>query len=290
MKPSTIKLFLITGDPKGLRTAQLSNWSGKSVAGPRSKLDELRKRDESKKPGVYMLVGKSNETDEDVIYIGETENIDGRLFQHLEKEFWNQAVYFVSKDENLTKSHTKYLENKLISEAKKSGRYKLDNTNSSGAKLPEEDRAEMDEFFENILRLAPIMGIEAFTSISGGKIKASQEQLFSTEIKEVRATGYVSESGFIVSAGSFAVKDLRPSCPEIVSRIRKDLIDKNILSEKGKHYEFLKNHEFNSPSLAAGVIHGGSANGRVAWKNSDGITLKEYEESTQKNREVNDAT
>jgi hypothetical protein len=264
MKSTTIKLFLINGDPKGLRTAQLSNWSGKSVAGPRSQLEELRKRDESKKPGVYMLIGKTDDTGENKIYIGETEVIENRIFQHLEKEFWNQAVFFVSKDENLTKSHTKYLENLLIAAAKAANRYLIDNANSSGAKLPEEDRAEMDEFFENVLRLAPIMGIEAFIPITGAKKENNKIQEFATEIKGLRATGFISENGFVIKKGSQAVPDLRDSCPEAVSRIRKELLEKQILKKEAKHLLFLQNHEFNSPSLAAGIIHGGSANGRNA--------------------------
>lgn len=37
-----------------------------------------------------------------------------RLNQQLnQKEFWNEAIVFISKDENLNKAHTKYLENRL---------------------------------------------------------------------------------------------------------------------------------------------------------------------------------
>ncbi len=39
MPSATIKLFLVRGDAKRLRTAELSNWTGKAVAGPRSELD-----------------------------------------------------------------------------------------------------------------------------------------------------------------------------------------------------------------------------------------------------------
>ncbi len=285
MKPTTIKLFLIEGDPKGLRTAQLSNWSGKSVAGPRSRLEDLRKREESKKPGVYMLIGKNDETGNNQIYIGETELIESRLVQHLEKEFWNQVVFFISKDENLTKSHIKYLENHLILSAKKANRYNVENSNSSGAKLPEEDRAEMDEFFENILRLSPIMGIEAFIPISGIEKESKKVQKFSTEIKELKATGFITDSGFVVEKGSKAVIDLRPSCPDTVSRLRSELIAKGVITKGEKFILFNDNYEFNSPSLAAGIIHGGTANGRNSWRTETGITLNEFEykQTQQKN-------
>lgn len=57
MQSITIKLFLVNGSPMGLRTAEISNWSGKAVAGPRSEFDELLRRSELDKPGVYMLSG-----------------------------------------------------------------------------------------------------------------------------------------------------------------------------------------------------------------------------------------
>ena len=56
MPSATIKLFLVYGDPKRLRTAELSNWTGKAIAGPRSELDGLLARDEATKPGVYFLI------------------------------------------------------------------------------------------------------------------------------------------------------------------------------------------------------------------------------------------
>jgi hypothetical protein len=33
MSSATIKIFLVQGDPKRLRIAELSNWTGKAVAG-----------------------------------------------------------------------------------------------------------------------------------------------------------------------------------------------------------------------------------------------------------------
>ncbi len=57
MVSATIKLFLPRGDAKSLRTAEISNWTGKAVAAPRTELDELLGRDELEKAGVYILLG-----------------------------------------------------------------------------------------------------------------------------------------------------------------------------------------------------------------------------------------
>jgi hypothetical protein len=65
------------------------------------------------------------QSDNPTAYIGESENVRKRLKQHLEKEFWVEAIAFVSKDEDLTGSHTRYLEGRLIEEATKAGRFEL---------------------------------------------------------------------------------------------------------------------------------------------------------------------
>ena len=57
MTSATIKLFLPRGDAKSLRTAEISNWTGKAVAAPRTELDELLAREELDKAGVYILIG-----------------------------------------------------------------------------------------------------------------------------------------------------------------------------------------------------------------------------------------
>ena len=57
MASATIKLFLPRGDAKSLRTAEISNWTGKAVAAPRTELDELFAREELDKAGIYILIG-----------------------------------------------------------------------------------------------------------------------------------------------------------------------------------------------------------------------------------------
>ena len=75
MATATIKIFLVHGDPKRLRVAGLSNWTGKAVAGPRSEFDGVLAREESEKSGVYFLTGTDPESGKPAIYIGEAENI-----------------------------------------------------------------------------------------------------------------------------------------------------------------------------------------------------------------------
>lgn len=71
MYSATIKVFLAHGDPKRLRTAELSNWTGKGVAGSRAEIEDVLGREESRKAGVYVLTGVDPLTERAAIYIGE---------------------------------------------------------------------------------------------------------------------------------------------------------------------------------------------------------------------------
>ncbi len=157
-EPATIKLFLTKGDPTGLRTAELSNWSGKALAFKRNELSDFCAREESQQSGVYLLLGTDKKSDEPMIYIGEAEQIGKRLIQQRgARDDWNSVVAFVSKDENLTKGHIRYLEAELIRRAKDADRAVLGNLQSSNARLPESDKAEMNGFLKRVLQLLPIL-------------------------------------------------------------------------------------------------------------------------------------
>ncbi|MEK7409463.1 MAG: DUF4357 domain-containing protein [Acidobacteriota bacterium] len=48
--------------------------------------------------------------------------------------------------------------------------------------------------------------------------------------------------------------------------------------ERDRFYLFTKDVEFPSPSAAAAVVEGGSANGLIEWKTKDGRVLKALDE------------
>jgi hypothetical protein len=223
MPSATIKLFLVHGDEKRLRTAELSNWTGKAVAGPRSELD-----------GVLA---------------------------------------------NLTKPHVRYLEGWLIEQAKPAGRALVMNGQSSGSRLPESDREDMEIFLERIHQLMPVLGADALLPIGPAPEGSAEKQILRCEIKGLTATGRLTPTGFVVLKGSQAVFKERASAHQyphtLVSRRR--LIEDGTLAEDGDHLKFTRDSEFTSPSAAATVVHGGSANGLLAWKTASGKTLKELE-------------
>jgi hypothetical protein len=276
MPAATIRLFLPTGDPQGLKVAELSNWNGKALAAPRSEFKELLARDEMEQPGVYCLTGTDDATNRRVAYIGEAETLGDRLRSHQDKDFWVQANVFLSKDENLTKAHTRYLEGRLIDEALKAGRWKLANTQSSGAKLPESDRAEMEVFFGKVAQLLPLLGCDLFGVT---RSETAAPPLVCT-IHDLKAYGYRTPGGFMVLKNSEAVKELRPSAARHapwMATLQSQLIRDGHLVPKTDRLVFARDTDFPSPSRAAAIICGGSANGLTEWRDASGKTLKEIE-------------
>ncbi|MGA7966110.1 MAG: GIY-YIG nuclease family protein [Gammaproteobacteria bacterium] len=277
---ATVRIFLTKGSPTSVRTAEISNWTGKAVAGPRSQIEDILSREEAAKPGVYFLAGINPETGRDRVYIGEAEVIRNRIKGHLNRDFWKSLVFFVSKDENLTKAHIKYLEGRLIETARAVGRFELENSQSSGSPLPESDEADMNVFLSRMEQLLPILGQEFLKPIVKNEVNSRREDLLFCEIKGLKATGRQTENGFAVLKGSEAVLKERPSTQkyQYAANLRAALISDGVVEEKSDRLVFLSDHEFSSPSAAAAVVHGGQANGLTAWKDAKGNSLKEKEE------------
>ncbi len=279
MTTATLKIFLAYGDPKRLRTAELSNWTGKAVAGPRSEFDKVLGREESSSPGVYFLTGIDPKSNKPAIYIGEAECIRDRIKHHLGKEFWNHLTFFITKDENLTKAHIRYIEGRLIEIAKIADRSIVMNNQGSGSRLPESDREDMEVFLEKMQQVLPVLGIDAFVPPVSKEQRDTQRELMTCKIKDISASGYLTPNGLVVLSGSEATLQERDSAknyPSVLAH-RNKLIEDGDLVEQGDKLVFAKDVEFSSPSAAAAVIHGGNANGLMAWKNKEGKTLKALE-------------
>jgi hypothetical protein len=274
-QPATIKLFLVNGDPNSLRTAEISNWTGKAIACPRKELADLMNRGEINSPGIYILLGIDPESGEYAVYIGEAESLMKRIKGHSDKDFWNSIVVFFSKDENLTKAHVKYLEGKLIDQATKAKRAIIKNSQASGAKLPEADVADMDVYLDKILQLLPILGSKHFSESESKK--ATPKDLLYRKIKGLVAKGTRTTSGFIVFEGSQAVLNHRKAASPWIVNLRKKLIKEGILKEANDHLIFSTDCEFGSPSTAASVVSGGQTNGLTAWKDSTDKSIKQIE-------------
>lgn len=280
----SIRLFLVDGTSSGLLTAEIMNWTGHVLTGPRSKLSELVQRPECGRTGVYFLVGPASEQDvRPMVYIGETDDVATRLKQHnkLEekggKDFWEKVCLVTSKDENLTKSHVKYIESHLIQIATHLGRCNLVNgTNHSYSSLPESDRSDMSFFIEQVRIVLPAIGLDFLrerpslislsTQSKDDELKTSPR--FITEVKKlsIKATGQEVEGEFVVLASSLACREWHGS-EHSYQYLHQQLCKSGVLIPIDENLcRFSTDYAFSSPSAAAAVVAGRTANGRKEWR------------------------
>jgi hypothetical protein len=139
----------------------------------------------------------------------------------------------------------------------------------------------MEVFLARIRQLLPVLGSDILAPITQPSAKAQPGGILYCRIKGAEARGQRTANGFVVFHGSTAVPEPRPAAenhPYVLAQ-RKQLIAEGTLIKKDRLLVFTKKDvEFSSPSAAAAVIQGGSANGLTAWKTEDGKTLRQLDE------------
>jgi len=279
----SLRLFLVDGTPNGLLTAEIMNWTGHVLTGPRSKLAELVQRPECARTGVYFLVGPDpSDSLRTRVYIGESDDVAQRLKQHNRgedqggKDFWERVCLVTSKDQNLTKAHVKYLESKLIDIAGGLGRCVMGNgTAHTYEGLPESDRADMAYFLEQIRTVLPVLGFDFLRELpkpstpvfSAPVAEVSRSPRFTLEVSRHRisAHGQEIDGEFFVLKGSRARADW-VGTETGYRALFKRLVDEGVLiADSVEHLTFSDDYAFSSPSAAAAVVCGRQANGRTSW-------------------------
>lgn len=281
----SLKIFLIDGAPNGRWMCELSNWTGKAYKIPRTSYKKILDRDELRNPSVYFLFGY-NDSGKPLVYIGETEDAIQRLGEHIKnenKDYWVEAIVFISKDDHLNKAHIKYLESRFYEIAKEIGRYEVMNAmQPKKSTVSEAEQSEMEEFIDNARLVVGALGHKVFEPLipivevtQVVDDDAISDYLYLKTNKGLSATGLVAPDGFIVLKdstinSSFSEKSLS----ENIIKLRKQYLSDGTVVDS----MFLKDVLFSSPSAAADFIFGYSASGPRSWKNSKGKSLKEINE------------
>lgn len=282
--PQTIQIYLPQGDPAGIRMAEITTRTVRVFEVPRPLLREFREMPESKQVGVYYLFG-SSPAGRASSYIGQSGNIGDRLKQHSDKkEFWDHALVAVSLTNTWTNTHTGFMEWQSIRKATDAGRFELHNANdASNPHTPAPLESDCREYLETISVLLTTLGYPILQPLKDIRMmptsrgdSAPETLLFRERGSEARA--HVTAGGVLVLAGSVGRADSRPSLAAGMVRRRAELIEQGIAEIRGDDYVFLRDQLFASPSTAGAVVMGGSVNGRITWKNSDGLTFQQIEE------------
>lgn len=257
-------------------TAEIFNWTGHVLLTPRIRLAEALKRTEAGYTGVYILLGYSEGSNLVRAYIGESEDVSERIRNHdSNRDWWTQAVLITSAANSLNKAHVKYLESRLVEEAKRAGRMNLENGNTPPRpSLSESAEANMEQFVDYVLTVLPAIRVDGFlvkTRVAS-ESQTSPQPLTDPAAKfslrlangEVNATAYLRNGEFVVQPGSIG----RPHWIGVEHNYQKlfdELVESGVYAEDGPYRKFTKAVAFTSPSAAGAVLNGRATAGPIAW-------------------------
>jgi len=294
IRGKSINLFLMDGSAGGRVKCTLTNWTGVAYKIPRTELDKCKERDDLKQSGVYFLFGASDQTGENVVYVGQAgvrkngEGVLYRLQEHKrnqDKDYWTEAVVFTTSNNSFGPTEISYLENRFCAIATKAGRYTVKNGNDpTSGNVTEEKESELEEFIDFAKIIMETLGHKVFEpliktvtdSSPSGEMEIQEEQGFFIKRSGTDAKSKLTNEGIVVLAGSKIRKDVVPSCPDYAKTVReenKDNIDVNGI--------LLRDILFKTPSGASSFVLGAPTNGNIEWRTDDGKVLKDIE-----NREI----
>lgn len=282
----SINLFLMDGEPTGRIKCTLANWTGVAYRIPRTALDLCKERDDLKQSGIYFLYGTSDQTGNNVVYVGQAgarKNGEGLLYRLQEhkrnpdKDYWTEAVVFTTSNNSFGPTEISYLENRFCGLALAAKRYDVKNGNDpTHGNITEEKESELEEFIDYARIVMGTLGHKVFEPIVAVKptatvdaAVANDEPLLYFNRANLKATGRRTNEGFVVFKESVVTPELQKSCPENAVKLRdkyKTKIDGNNI--------LLEDILFTSPSAAAAFVGGSSLNGNEVWKTENGVPLK----------------
>lgn len=278
--PYSLHIFLPGGNPEGLRVIERDNRPGLGLVCPRAYFREAKSRPEFSRAGVYILVGPSDAGELPKVYVGEGDPVLPRLEEHYRnRDFWTWLVVFTTKDESHNKAHVQHLEARLLELARETRRCELKNNNKpQRPALTDSQTAAVESYLSDMLGILPLIGLPVFEKPTS---RERSQPVLQLKGRGVVARGFESGTGFVVLGGSTAAAEAVPSLLQHVPHavaLRQALLDQGVLLHAGGELRFTQDFPFSSPSTAADVVLGRSANGRLEWKDEQGRSLRDLQD------------
>lgn len=249
---------------------------------PYEKASEISKTYLQGKYAFYILLGQTKLNGREA-YIGQTNDFATRVVDHkLKKQWWDTALVFVSKAEEIYKTEIEYLEYLGWKTAVKAKQYTIANTKPiKEPGISDDKKNDMEQFFEDIMFLTEFYGCEVFVKKTNPLQDMGVFEIFQLEVKkrDIKARiQYIPQSNkYILMEGS-TISAIESSCSKRAKEIRKLLIENpEYTKREGNVIKILQNTnipvESGKPSTPASVITGTSMQGTTAFKNKDGKTF-----------------
>ena len=266
-----LETIYYNGQPDGIRSIRRHLSTITTYVIPRPLLSEAKKISGITRPGIYYLINENDENKIAQIYIGQTRNGATRLDDHnRSKDFWNKAIMFLADNKTFSLDMISGLEEYAILKAHESKRYKVENSVSPKYEIDEYDLPSIEEVYDEIQFIMATLGYK----MDDAKQYNDNREIFHTTRNGILAYGVYMGDKFQVLEGS-QINLAKSATLEKYNKQRAELqASGDIVMQNGSN--ILKiTLEFNTPSGASDFILGGSTNGWVEWKNTNGKTLDE---------------
>lgn len=233
----------------------------------------------------YILLGK-DESGRKQAYLGETNGFKVRSQDHkYSKDWWDTALVFVSKADEIFSSEVLYLEYIGWKKACDVQNYVIANTKTIyEPSLSPDKKNEMELFFEEIMFLTRFFGCGVFDEPEKEQQLPSNCVEFFVDRNTKGVHGcihyFADTLHYILKAGS-TIADLDTNRNAEVKAIRSRIKSDSKLSKKdGDIYRLLVDVDITCktplPSGPAGVVTGTAMQGTTELKDKDGKTFVEY--------------
>lgn len=268
----TIEIFLPDGDPTGVKIASINTHLPLVIIVPRKGLKPAGSRREFNRAGIYFLIRPPENGAKPLVYVGQAENCFERVQYHNStKDFWQTAIAVTSLGDKFDNAAIRFLEWHCWSGLRESESFQLENIKQiSEPNTKESARADFKSYFESVKLILGVLGYTFFEKTA----PTAPSELLYPKSKTIEAQGIYTNTGLTVRKGSQARLVLAESAGVSSIKLRQSLIDAGVLVQKNDKYVFTQNYPFSSPSAAARIVLGRSANGLEEWTYQNGDTLK----------------
>lgn len=233
----------------------------------------------------YILLGK-DESGRQKAYIGQTNGFNVRYLDHMyKKDWWDTALVFISKANEIFSSEVLYLEYLGWKTACEASNFVIANTKPiHEPSLSQDKKNDMVLFFEEIMFLTRFYGCEVFETPLKEQLIPKDCIEFFIDRNKKGIHGcihyFASEKKYILKAGSTIAAQTSSANSEAMTIREKIKADKNISQKDGDIFHILTDIDITGksflPSGPASVITGTSMQGTEELKDKEGKMFIEY--------------
>jgi hypothetical protein len=245
-KGRSVRLFLIDGESEGRYQIDMVSGITRAYKIPRSLITKsFSDIEDLQIPAVYFLFRKNDSEEIEKpysVYIGETENSNERLIDHMRNKKWfEEAVIIVTSNGFLNKAHVKYLESVFTQLAVDADIYDVQKGRESNpSRLSDADISDLQVVIQEAKILLPTLGYKFIEKTNKKSTERKEETGRKIFIKKGKAdvTAIQTENSVILKKGSKIKSDVTADY-DLPKKLREKFEDRIVDATLTEDIEFI---------------------------------------------------